>query len=206
MNGEDLHVEVRDGVLTVTGPDKRVLVRRVIDDKAAAAGNDSDKDPQSVNVHVDTSDNDDLEAIFKGMPPEVLQRIAPSDLTRIIERAQQSQQMDRDDWVVPVLVPTGFFAMLVAIVAVIQWARLRREQRLHETIRQMVDRGVDVPLQAFLPPPRNDQRRGVLLVMLGTGLTIACGAAAGWSGAAVGLVPGLVGLGYLVAHRLESRR
>jgi hypothetical protein len=76
----------------------------------------------------------------------------------------------------------------------------------------MVERGQEVPAALFAPPPvvraRSDMRRGVVLVMIGIGLMIFFGAVNEWEGGAwaLGIIPFLIGAGYLAVWKLEAAR
>jgi hypothetical protein len=51
-------------------------------------------------------------------------------------------------------------------------------------------------------------RRGVVLVMVGLGLMLFLGAVNDWEGGAwaVGIIPFLIGVGYLLVWKLEGRK
>ena len=55
--------------------------------------------------------------------------------------------------------------------------------------------------------PWYDLRRGIVLVSVGVGVVMFFGISAGWDNGvwALGLIPGLIGLGYLLAWRLAYR-
>ena len=113
--------------------------------------------------------------------------------------------VDDDVPAVAVVVPLGFFSMVVVLFGLAQLARHRREMRLHETLRLAIERGVDVNLASVLPTPRSDRRRGILLMAVGAGIFAFLGLADGLDAAGLGLVPGLLGLGYFVSDYLDRR-
>ena len=102
------------------------------------------------------------------------------------------------------------FGFPVAIVAVIMFSSWARTRSLHRTVRMMVEKGQPVPrisrrLRApVIVRPWYDLRRGIVLVSVGVGVMIFFGISAGWENGvwALGLIPGLIGLGYLLAWRL----
>lgn len=138
------------------------------------------------------------------MPPELIEKLSPDQLMTILR--------EREEGVHPgggVLVPIVFFATLAAIVLLAQMFATRRERMRQETLRALLEKGVDVPadLVAGRAGAPSDLRRGLVLVGAGLGLAIALavvgrGAAGLWS---VGLVPVLMGAGYLAAWRIETR-
>ena len=102
----------------------------------------------------------------------------------------------------PVLIvmAIGLFALLVS----------RSRQR---TIRMMVEKGQPVPAELLAPHTRavrqrSDVRRGVIWTMIGLGAMIFFGAVNDWEGGvwSIGLIPFLIGLGYLLVWKLEGKK
>jgi hypothetical protein len=102
----------------------------------------------------------------------------------------------------PVLIvmAIGLFALLVS----------RSRQR---TIRMMVEKGQPVPAELLAPHTRavrqrSDVRRGVIWTMVGLGAMIFFGAVNEWEGGvwSIGLIPFLIGLGYLMVWKLEGKK
>jgi hypothetical protein len=104
------------------------------------------------------------------------------------------------------------FGAPVLVVAAIMFFSYLKSRSLHRTVRSMVEKGQEVPAALFAPPPivrqRSDLRRGVVLVMVGFGLMIFFGAMNDWDGGAwsLGVIPFVIGLGYLLVWKLEGRR
>jgi Domain of unknown function (DUF6249) len=104
------------------------------------------------------------------------------------------------------------FGAPVLIVALILYFSFSRQRALHRTVRMMVEKGQPVPEALLNPPPaqrqRSDVRRGVVLTMIGIGLTVFLGAASEWDGGAwtLGLIPFLIGLGYLLVWKLDTKK
>jgi len=99
-----------------------------------------------------------------------------------------------------IVIMIGLFALLVS----------RMRQR---TIRMMVEKGQPVPAELLAPHTRavrqrSDVRRGVIWTMVGLGLMIFFGAVNEWEGGAwsIGLIPFLIGLGYLMVWKLEGKK
>lgn len=106
----------------------------------------------------------------------------------------------------------SIFGAPVLIVAVILYFGFSKNRMQHRTIRMMVEKGQPVPAELLAPPPpaqrqRSDMRRGVVLVMVGLGLTVFLAAINDWEGGAwaIGLIPFLIGLGYLLVWKLEGK-
>jgi Domain of unknown function (DUF6249) len=104
------------------------------------------------------------------------------------------------------------FGAPVLVVAAIMFFSYLKSRSLHRTVREMVAKGQEVPAALFAPPPvmkaRSDLRRGVVLLMVGFGLMIFFGAVNDWEGGAwsLGVIPFVIGLGYLLVWKLEGRR
>jgi Domain of unknown function (DUF6249) len=105
------------------------------------------------------------------------------------------------------------FGFPVAIVALIMFSSWAKSRSLHRTVRMMVEKGQPVPPELFAAPagaplrPWYDLRRGIVLLGVGVGVLMFFGVAAGWDEGvwALGLIPGLIGLGYILAWRLANR-
>jgi hypothetical protein len=80
------------------------------------------------------------------------------------------------------------------------------------TIRMMVEKGQPIPAELLAPAARSvrrrsDVRRGVIWAMVGLGMMIFFGAVNDWEGGAwsLGLIPFLIGIGYLMVWKLEGK-
>jgi hypothetical protein len=99
-----------------------------------------------------------------------------------------------------IVIAIGIFALLVS----------RSRQR---TIRMMVEKGQPVPAELLAPHARSvrqrsDVRRGVIWTMIGLGAIIFFGAVNNWEEGvwSIGLIPFLIGLGYLMIWKLEGKK
>ena len=105
---------------------------------------------------------------------------------------------------------TTLFGAPVLVVAAIMFFSYLKSRSLHRTVRTMVEKGEPVPAALFAPPPvvraRSDMRRGIVLLMVGFGTMIFFGAMNDWEGGAwaFGIIPFLIGLGYLLVWKLEG--
>ena len=104
------------------------------------------------------------------------------------------------------------FGAPVLIVAVIMYFGFSKNRMMHKTVRMMVEKGQPVPEALLNPPPaqrqRSDMRRGVVLVMVGLGIMLFLGAVNDWENGAwaLGIIPFLVGAGYLLVWKLEGKK
>jgi hypothetical protein len=123
---------------------------------------------------------------------------------------------DNEDaaWIALPIVIVVFFAifgMPVLIVAVILYFSFSRNRAMHKTVRLMVEKGQPVPESLLNPPPvvrqRSDLRRGIKWMLWGVGFMIFFGACSDWDGGAwsLGIIPFMVGIGYLIFWRLDLR-
>ncbi len=108
---------------------------------------------------------------------------------------------------------TTLFGAPVMIVGVIMFFSYWKQRSLHRTVRMMVEKGQPVPEALFATPSspirqRSDMRRGVVLVMVGLGIMIFFAAVNDWEGGAwaLGIIPFLIGCGYLLVWKLEGRK
>ncbi len=117
-------------------------------------------------------------------------------------------------FVVPIVAITllTVFGAPVLIVGLIMYFSFSRQRALHRTVRMMVEKGQPVPEALLNPPPaqrqRSDLRRGVVLSMIGIGLMAFLAAAGDWEGGAwtLGLIPFLIGVGYLLVWKLDTKK
>src|SRR6476646_4881776 len=104
----------------------------------------------------------------------------------------------------------GAPVMIVIVIGVFALIGNRMRQR---TIRMMVEKCQRVPAELLAPEVRrvrrrSDVRRGVVWAMVGLGMMIFFGAVNDWEGGAwsFGLIPFLIGLGYLIVWKLENKK
>jgi hypothetical protein len=107
----------------------------------------------------------------------------------------------------------SIFGAPVLIVAVIMYFGFSRNRMMHRTIRIMAEKGQPIPPALLAPPApairqRSDMRRGVVLCMVGLGLMLFFGAVNEWEGGswAIGVIPFVIGLGYLLVWKLEGKK
>jgi len=137
-----------------------------------------------------------------------------SDKDAVEDKDADSHGDDIPSRVIPIVVVTMLtvFGAPVLIVAVIMYFGFSKTRALHRTVRLMVEKGQEVPAALLNPPPaqrqRSDMRRGVLLLMVGLGLAIFLGVIADWDSGVwtLGMIPALIGAGYLLVWKLEGRK
>ena len=104
----------------------------------------------------------------------------------------------------------GAPVLIVMVIGIIALVGTRMRQR---TIRMMVEKGQPVPAELLAPTTRgmrrrSDVRRGVVWTMVGLGLMIWLASVNDWEGGAwsFGLIPFLIGLGYLLIWKLDDKK
>jgi len=124
-------------------------------------------------------------------------------------------QKMRDFVAIPIvaIVFLSIFGAPVLIVIMVGIFALLGSRMRQRTIRMMVEKGQPVPAELLAPElrhvrRRSDVRRGVVWTMVGLGLMIWLAAVNDWEGGAwsFGLIPFLIGLGYLIVWRLENKK
>src|SRR4030095_12388903 len=107
----------------------------------------------------------------------------------------------------------SIFGAPVAIVVMIGIFSIIATRMRQRTIRMMVEKGQPVPAELLAPEVRHvrrrsDVRRGVVWTMVGLGMMIFFGAVNDWEGGiwSLGLIPFLIGLGYLLVWKLEGKK
>jgi Domain of unknown function (DUF6249) len=117
----------------------------------------------------------------------------------------------RDHGLTSILVPIAFFLCILLLVGTIQYMGLRKDRNKHLTLQLMVEKGAQIPAELITSQKRrgSDLRRGLVLVGAGLGISLflLMTKDARNSGAfGMGLIPALIGGGYLLAWKLEGRK
>lgn len=131
------------------------------------------------------------------------------------ESARQLQEAPAGQTLVPVVAILAVFGGPVVVVLGIGLAffvyQYRRRRLMHQTLNQMVEKGVDIPphIASVFAEPQPDRdapmRRGLLLSGLGIGLVIFFFTIDVAFAAGVGAIPLCVGLAYLLIWHLEKK-
>ena len=107
----------------------------------------------------------------------------------------------------------SIFGAPVLIVILIGMFSIIVSRSWQRTIRMLVEKGQPVPAELLAPAARSvrkrsDVRRGVVWTMVGLGLMVWLAAVNDWEGGAwsFGLIPFLIGLGYLIVWKLENKK
>ena len=99
----------------------------------------------------------------------------------------------------------AFLAVVALIViSAIRFRHATTRRRL-ELARTMVEKGIEPPPELVGAHHGSDLRRGLVLVFTGIGLLLASLLAGGNDLSPAGLIPGFIGIGYLISHRFAVR-
>jgi uncharacterized protein DUF6249 len=146
------------------------------------------------------------------MPAEMVRKLSPEQIVAIL-REREMRRATFSGRPADIVGTTIFFGALVTMVLLAQAFATRRERIRQGTLRAMVEKGMEIPPSLIGDRARrssDDLRRGLVLVGAGLGLSLVFALVHlnGQSGSglwSVGLVPMLMGGGYLVAWRVEPR-
>jgi len=98
----------------------------------------------------------------------------------------------------------AFLAVVaLVVIAAIRFRHATARRRL-ELASRMVEKGIEPPPELVGHQRGNDLRRGLVLVCTGVGLTLASWLSSGGGVSPAGLIPGFIGIGYLVSHRFAA--
>jgi hypothetical protein len=136
------------------------------------------------------------------------------EIGKAIEEAMGSDDLAHQALLIPILGIIGTIIMPVLLVPLIVWLVVRhrnqKEQRNHETLRRMIEKGMEIPPNfSFGEAVENKGsplNRGLKYMGLGAGLIVFF-LMMGMSGiAGVGAIPLFIGLSYLLIWHLEKKK
>lgn len=148
------------------------------------------------------------------LDPAVADKLSAEQIVDILrEREVTERERAGAPRVEAVAVPVAVFGFTALVIFVIVFFRFRGERVRHETLRAMVEKGAEIPPELLVPPvaakKHADLRRGLVLLGAGLGL-IGFLLVSGdpdmprgvWG---VGLIPTLIGAGYLLVWWLDKK-
>jgi hypothetical protein len=140
-----------------------------------------------------------------GLSKALVEKLSPEQLTQIV-RSHHAVQHD-DVPAVAIVVPVVLFLVVLLIVVVGLYVAFRKDAHRHETIRKLIEKEAPIPPELLTPQTRrSDLRRGLIFMGSGLGLAIALVVMPNTEKAwALGAIPLFIGMGYLIAWRIEGR-
>lgn len=109
-----------------------------------------------------------------------------------------------------VIVPVAVFLFTFGVVFIKYYWQFRQNQELQQSIRLMVEKGVDIPMELLTPDretptAQKDFRRG--LILTGMGLVIPAAILyEGDKGWVWGFIPLVLGISYLISARVQLKK
>jgi purine-cytosine permease-like protein len=136
-----------------------------------------------------------------------------AEISKAIEEAMESGDLAHQALLIPILVIIGTIIFPVLLVPLVVWLVLRhrnqKEQRNHETLRRMIEKGMEIPPNLSfgnVEETVSPLNKGLKYMGLGAGLIVfflmmEMGGIAG-----VGAIPLFIGLAYLLIWHLEKKK
>lgn len=97
------------------------------------------------------------------------------------------------------------FGMPIIVVAIISTYKMRKNRLVHGTVLSLAEKGVPIPPELIVPPQaqvQSDLKIGVVMLAAGAGISLFFFEVHG--PVSFGAVPALMGLGYIIAWKLEK--
>lgn len=123
-----------------------------------------------------------------------------------------SVNSDSDGAPVEIIVPVAFFMTFPACLFLVFWFRFKSVREKQLTLRAMVENGANIPTEMFLEgksklsPIEKDRKNGILFTLSSVGLIVFLLLISTTKGLwAMGLVPLLLGIGYLLNWKLATK-
>jgi hypothetical protein len=143
-----------------------------------------------------------------GITKEITQKLSAEQLVDIIKHNQvrPGERSRSVGELVPIVVPLGFFLALVMIILIPFIINLRKTSLIHSTLKVMIDKGIQIPPELLAPQAtkKSDLRSGIILVCAGLAAGLALKLIVPGQVWAIGLIPFLIGIGYVVVWKLET--
>jgi hypothetical protein len=144
---------------------------------------------------------------YYGLPKEAFERLSPDQIMELA-KSHKDQSGNMPDSVAIVIFPVMFTFICVCIWLGVS-GRVKRNQMMHETIRQMIEKGQPIPPELLQPtePQRGlhcDLRRGLICIAVGIGLgaLLLSRDDKDWP---VALIPLLIGLAFLATWKFSFK-
>lgn len=111
------------------------------------------------------------------------------------------------------IMPFAAFLFVLGILSIIFGYERKKDQNRHETIRVYLEKGMEVPPELLIDEDHphakkaiSDYRKGIIWTVVGIGISITALIILGSDrGAALGLIPVCIGVGYLLAAKLDPK-
>lgn len=151
------------------------------------------------------SELQELEAEVRQVDPHG--RLTSDQLFKLLMERERQRPHTTEFDPTPAIITVFIFGNLLMGFLAWLFASFRKERQRHETVRLMVEKGVEVPSGLLAPAPKrpSDLRRGLILSTTGLGLTIFLAAIPGANGVwGAGVTLLLIGVGHLLVWRVQG--
>jgi hypothetical protein len=151
------------------------------------------------------SDLQELEAEVRQVDPHG--RLTSDQLFKLLLERERQRSRGAEFDPAPAIITVFLFGSLLTGFLAWLFASFRKERQRHETVRLMVEKGVEIPSGLLAPAPKrpSDLRRGLILSTTGLGLTIFLAAIPGANGVwGAGVTLLLIGVGHLLVWRVQG--
>ena len=158
-----------------------------------------------------------------GITPEIAKKLSGDQILKAMKDLQDFRLEEKklenkgnpaigaSGTIVPIVAVGGFFTTITLVSLIPVFLQFRRNRLMHETMRNMVEKGMEIPAALLAPieKPKSDLRRGIIGVSSGVGISLFFLALNGigdkniW---AIGLIPLAIGIGYIVVWKLENKK
>lgn len=107
----------------------------------------------------------------------------------------------------PAFKGVGFAFLMIAALVVLGVARMRLnvEQRRLDLARTLLEQGKEPPAELLRGTHAGDLRKGIVLIFAGLGMVLTAAVTSHHGLMSGGLIPGFIGMGYLVSYRMGLR-
>lgn len=107
------------------------------------------------------------------------------------------------------IMPVAPFIFVIIILLIVFTFKHFKTKQKNELLLKFLQAGQTIPKEYFEPEKakiKSNIKTGILLTAVGIGITLTLGVFMDYKMAAVGLIPLLLGIGYIVLHFIENKK
>ena len=134
---------------------------------------------------------------------------AQRSVTNIIENATgPSNDIQSEIPSVAIIVPVAFFAFILLLIGIGQFFKYKRNKDRNNLFIKYLETGKDIPVELLKSESEggSNLKRGIVLISVGIGVSAFFFSQDSSNAWTMGLIPFLLGIGYLVVHRLSTKK
>lgn len=130
-----------------------------------------------------------------------------------LQRQQIKLDEEKNEMWLPRVMPFSAFIFVLLLLSIIFGYEWKKDKNRNETIRRYLEKGIEVPRQLLVDKdnpgswkPVSDVRKGLIWFSVGLGVSLTLFIISESArGAAIGIIPLFIGIGYLVAAKLDPK-